>query len=512
MARYAYDRLSALDNSFLALERLDAYMHVASTQIFEAGPLSTASGGIDAGAIKEMVESCLHLIPRYRQKLAWIPFQNHPVWVDDAQFKLDYHVRHTSLPRPGDDEQLKRLSARIMEQHLDRRRPLWEMWVVEGLEHNRFALISKVHHCMIDGVSGVDLMKVLMTTTTDYEIHESPTYIPRPAPSGMELLTHEVMRQATLPLSILPGVGSLLTEFRDIRRQALTGARTIIDTLGGSLRPPSSTPINGSVGPHRLFDWLTMELSDIKAIRKTLGGSLNDVVLAVVTGATRRFLERRRVSPAEIEFRVLAPVSVRGAKEQGAMGNRVSAWVVELPVGEEDPVRQLEAISKRTAELKQAKGAVSAELLTQAAEWTPSMLLSLAGRNVTRLLPFNMVVTNVPGPQCPMYMLGAEMLEVFPHVPLFERLGLGIALMSYNGKLCWGFNADYELVPDVAAFLGCVREAFEDLRRLAAVKRSTLEQMPVQAARAAAAGNGGSDQPETPQKAPGPNGAGATAH
>ena len=467
MARYAYDRLTALDTSFLLLEHQTAYMHVASTITFAAGPLKHKDGGIDADSIKRMVESKLHLIPRYRQKLAWIPLYQHPVWVDDDRFNIDFHIRHISLPRPGNEEQLKRLSALIMEQHLDRRRPLWEMWVVEGLEGDRLALISKVHHCMIDGVSGVDILRVLMSPSPDSEIHDTPSFIPRPAPSGFELLAREALRWASVPLRAARGVGHMLTEIGEVRRQALTSVRTLAGALGGSLRPPSSTPLNRDVGPHRRFDWLNMDLAELKSMRRILGGSLNDLVLTIVTGAVRKFFIHRQMRPGDLHFRIMAPVSVRSAEEHGALGNRVSAWIIELPLGETDPLRQLAAISERTTELKGTKDAVAADILTKAAEWTPSTLLSLAGRNVSRLLPFNMVVTNVPGPQFPMYMLGAEMEESFPHVPLTDSLGLGIALMSYNGKLCWGFNADYDLVPDLPVFLNAIRDSFAELQELA---------------------------------------------
>jgi diacylglycerol O-acyltransferase len=467
MARYAYDRLTALDTSFLLLEHQTAYMHVASTMTFASGPLQHEDGGVDADSIKRLVASKLHLIPRYRQKLAWIPLYQHPVWIDDARFNIDFHIRHISLPRPGTEKQLKRLSALIMEQHLDRRRPLWEMWIVEGLEGNRLALISKVHHCMIDGVSGVDILRVLMSPFPDREIHDTPSFIPRPAPSGLELLSREALLWASVPVRALRSVGNMLTEVGEVRRHALTYIRTIASALGGSLRPPSSTPLNRDVGPHRRFDWLNMDLAELKALRRILGGSLNDLVLTIVTGAVRRFFIHRQVRLADLHFRVMAPVSIRSEEEHGAMGNRVSAWIIELPLAETDPIRQLAMISQRTSELKSQKDAVAAEILTQVAEWTPSTLLSLAGRNASRLLPFNMVVTNVPGPQFPMYMLGAEMEESFPHVPLTDALGLGIALMSYNGKLCWGFNADYDLVPDLPVFLNAVRDSFAQLQELA---------------------------------------------
>lgn len=466
MARYAYDRLTALDNSFLILEKPNAYMHVASTMIFEGGPLTTPEGGIDADAIKQVFASSLHLIPRYRQKLAYVPFTSQPVWVDDDRFNLDFHIRHSALPRPGTEAQLKRLSGRIMQQHLDRQRPLWELWIIEGLSGGRFALISKVHHCMIDGISGVDMLKILLSPFETHEIHDTPQFIPRPSPSNVELLVDEATHWAKLPLEAARGVGGLLAAAQDTQRDLLTRGRAVAETLGASFRTASATPLNGEIGPHRRFDWLTMSLADIKTIRRGLGGSLNDIVLTVVTGAVRRFLQRRLVDPRRIDFRVMTPVSVRTEDERGSFGNRVSAWVVDLPVGEEDPRRQLEAIRRTTSELKSSKRAVGAEVLTQVAEWTPSTLLSLAGRNMTRLLPFNMVVTNVPGPQFPMYMLGAKLLETFPHVPLVDNLGLGIALLSYDGKLCWGFNADYDLIPDLSAYVKATRESFEELQEL----------------------------------------------
>ncbi len=467
MARYAYERLSALDNSFLVLEKPNSYMHVASTQIFEGGPLRTEDGGIDATALRKMVASVLHLIPRYRQKLAYIPIENHPVWVDDDRFNLDYHLRHTSLPRPGTEEQLQRLSARIMQQHLDRTRPLWEMWVVEGLEGGGFAIISKVHHCMIDGVSGVDLMKVLMSTNPDQPIVDSPPFIPRPAPSWPELLRHEVFRRATLPLEILRGARDLMREADDIRRDFSTRVRHAIEAVGGTLRLPSETPLNRPIGPHRRFDWLKMDLDELKGRRRALGGTLNDLVLTIVTGAVQTFLKQRQVNPDGIHFRVMAPVSVRSEDEHGQLGNRVSAWIVDLPLDEEDPIKQLARIREITSELRDSKRAVGADVLTQAMEWTPTSLLALGARNITRLLPFNMVVTNVPGPQFPMFMAGAEMTETYPHVPLTDRLALGLALMSYNGKLCWGFNADYDLIPDLREFLNAIEASHASLRRAA---------------------------------------------
>jgi WS/DGAT/MGAT family acyltransferase len=469
MARYAYERLTALDNSFLILEGPNAYMHVASTMVFDAGPLRREDGGIDADALKEKIGASLHRIPRYRQKLAWIPVENHPVWVDDDSFSLDYHVRHTALPRPGSEEQLKRLSSRIMQQHLDRARPLWEIWVVEGLDKERFALVTKVHHCMVDGISGVDLMKVLMSPAAEAPLlpDESPRFVPRPAPSALELLRHELERFVRLPFAAVRDVRGFVREADDARQEVLVRLRAAAETLGASLRSASPTPLNRPIGPHRRFGWMTMDVAEVKAVRRALGGSLNDVVLTIVTGAVRRYLERRGVRMQGLDFRVMAPVSVRATGQDGTLGNRVSAWVLPLPLDEDDPRDRLRRISERTSDLKESRSAVGAEMLTQVAEWTPSNLLALGARNVTRLLPFNLVVTNVPGPQFPMYMAGARMLEVFPHVPLAGNLGLGIALLSYDGRIHWGFNADYDVVPDLEDFVSDTRDALAELLRSA---------------------------------------------
>ncbi len=482
MARYAYDRLTALDNSFLLFERPNAYMHVASTQVFEIGPLRTADGGVDAEAIRKAIGAQLHLIPRYRQKLAKTPIEGRPVWVDDPAFNLDYHVRHTSLPKPGNEAQLKRLSSRVMEQHLDRQRPLWEIWIVEGLDDDHFAMISKVHHCMIDGVSGVDLLRILMAPTPDQQIPEAPMFIPRPEPSGFELLRDEAMRRIAMPFKLLGGLGELVGEARDARRDLVNRVQSLSSMIGRTLRSATETPLNRDIGPHRRFDWFKMELDELKSIRRALDGSLNDVVLTIVTGAVQRFLEARQCDTHDICFRVMAPVSVRAKQEQGALGNRVSAWIIDLPVGEADPTARFKNIHEQTTQLKQSKEAVAAELLTQAAEFTPTGLLALGARNVTRMLPFNLVVTNVPGPQFPMYMLGAQMLDIYPHVPLMDHLGLGIALMSYDGQLHWGFNADYDVVPDLRDFVEDIQAAYHELARAAGVS--------VEGARPAPKGNG----------------------
>jgi len=464
---YAYDRLSFLDNSFLLLEGPNSPMHVAGTALYESGSLRLANGGIDIDRIRAYVMSRLHLIPRYRQRLAFVPIENHPVWIDDGHFNIHYHVRHTALPRPGDERQLKRLAARIMSQHLDRSKPLWEIWVVEGLESaDHFAMISKIHHCMVDGMSSVDLLNVLLQPTPQ-ETFEPPTeWNARPSPTPMELLRDAAYRYATLPLELGRNVQTLARAATDPRSDIRARLRAVRDTLSSGMESPTATPLNQSIGPHRRFDWLAMDLDRVKAVKNRLGGTLNDVVLATVAGAVRSFLSRRRVPVQDLDFRVMAPVSVRSEAERGSLGNRVSAWMVPMPLGERDPRRRLEKIRETTSALRQSKQALGAEVLTAVGEWTPSTLLSLAAQLATRRLPFNLVVTNVPGPQVPLYLLGARMLDNYGLVPLTDNLCLGLVLFSYAGKLCWGFTAEWDLIPDLHDFVLDVEASFHELADL----------------------------------------------
>lgn len=463
MGRYNYERLSAQDTTFLFMEHDSVYMHVASTAVYEAGPLKTAEGGIDIDKYRRGVEAVLHLIPRYRQKLRWIPFLDHPVWVDDRHFDINYHIRHTSLPRPGNREQLKSLASRVMAQSLDRTKPLWEFWVVEGLEDDRFALISKVHHCMIDGSSGVDLATTMMSLTPEHDEPMAPhPYIPRAAPSRRELFFDEVTRMLSLPLAAVRGFREFNREAESLTAEIDKRAKALAQLVPYAVRSASETPLNGKLGPHRLFDWLTTPLSEMREVRRAFDCTVNDLVLATVAGAVREYLIRRRIDPSELSFRVSAPVSVRSEADRGKMGNKVSSWILKLPIGEADPVRRLQAIHDVTQELKQSEQALGVQMLMAAAEWAPSQLLSLGSQATAG--PINMIVTNVPGPQVPLYMLGAKLVEMYPQVPLLENTGLGVALFSYDGNIFWGFNADRALVPDVNIFASMIRASFQELR------------------------------------------------
>jgi WS/DGAT/MGAT family acyltransferase len=464
---YFYDRLSAMDNTFLLSETPTTPMHVAGIEVFEAGPLQTDEGGIDIGKIREAYAGALHLVPRYRQKLLWIPIENRPVWVDDPHFNLDYHVRHVSLPRPGKEEDLRRASSRILANHLDRHRPLWEIWVVEGIEHDRFAIIAKAHHCMLDGSAGVEVAQVLLSLTPDTVIPEPKPWRPREIPTPQQLVRDETWRYATLPFRAVRGIRAFRKEAEDVGAELKTRAKALRDFFGATTSPSSETPINGPLGPHRRFDWLNISLADVKAVRKKLDCTVNDVFLATVTGACREYLMGRDVEVDDIIFRASTPVSLRAEDDHKQTGNRVSSWIVDLPVGESDRRAQLAAIHAETDRLKESRQAMGMEMMMAAAEFAPSGILSLGIEMASG--PVNIIVTNVPGPQVPLYMLGCRQLSMIPEVPLLEHVGLGIALMTYNGNVFWGFTADYDLVPDLESFVDLIERSFAELAALAGV-------------------------------------------
>jgi WS/DGAT/MGAT family acyltransferase len=468
-APFHYDRLSSQDATFLDLESPTAPQHVAATVVLRTGSLRTPAGGVDIERIRAYVGSRLHRIPRYRQRLAHVPLENHPVWVDDEHFSIDFHVRHTALPKPGDRRQLKRLSSRILSQRLDRRRPLWELWVVEGLEGGeRFAIVQKTHHSVIDGISGVDLMAVLLRGEPSDDFEPGPPWTPRPAPGRGELLAAELRRRASGAAQLALSRGpSVLRDPRAFLGAVREGVEAVGETLAAGLRPASNTPLNRPLGAHRSFDWLDMKLADLKRVKDRLGGTVNDVVLATVAGALRRFFALRRVDVEGLHVRANVPVSMRAAEERGRLGNRIALWMTDLPVSEPDPLRRLALVRETTARLKTSKQALGAEVLAAVSDWTSSSLLSLAVRVSARGRPYNLVVTNVPGPQVPLYLLGAEVEACYPVVNLLPQQGLGVALFSYAGSLFWGFTADPEVVPDLAGFPGLVQAAFGELAEAA---------------------------------------------
>jgi diacylglycerol O-acyltransferase len=437
------ERLSGLDASFLHMERAGAHMHVASTSIFE-GPAPSH------GEFRDHIASRLHLVPRFRQKLRFIPFdQGRPVWVDDPHLNLDYHVRQTALPAPGSEEQLRNLAARIFSQQLDRSKPLWELWLVEGLRDGRFAIIGKSHHALVDGVSGVDITTVLFDL--DAEPQGSPAAAPpwlaRPEPTDLKLLGDAVRERLTSPKEIVRGFRAALRG----PRQVVQGIGATSKMIGAGMAAPSSV-FNVEIGPHRRFAITQADLGDLKRVKDAHGGTVNDVILSIVAGGIGKYLRARGHDTEGLELRAMVPVSVRADEEHGALGNRISAMMAPLPIWCEEPVERLQVVTEEMGDLKASGQAVGAEILTKITDFAPTTIASQAARLQPAQRFFNLVVTNVPGPQFPLYVLGRRMESIFPMVPLARRQALCVGIMSYNGQVNFGLIGDYDAMADLDSF------------------------------------------------------------
>jgi diacylglycerol O-acyltransferase / wax synthase len=437
------ERLSGLDTSFLHLERSGAHMHVASVSVFE-GTAPTHQ------EFRDHIASRLHLVPRFRQKLRFVPLtQGRPVWIDDPHLNLDYHVRQTALPAPGSDEQLRNLAARIFSQQLDRSKPLWELWLVEGLTGDRFAIIGKSHHALVDGVSGVDITTVLFDLDPEPAgaPEKAPPWLARPEPTDTQLLTEAWKERLTSPKEIYRGF-----------RAALRGPRQVVKGVGATSKIVTAgmaapdTAFNVEIGPHRRFQMTQTDLEDLKRVKNAHGGTVNDVILSIVAGALGKYLRARGHDTDGLELRAMVPVSVRAAEEHGALGNRISAMMAPLPVWCEDPVERLQLMTEEMGDLKSSGQAVGAEILTKLTDFAPSTIASQAARLQPAQRFFNLVVTNVPGPQFPLYVLGRKMESIFPMVPLARRQALCVGIMSYNGQVNFGLIGDYDAMADLDSF------------------------------------------------------------
>jgi WS/DGAT/MGAT family acyltransferase len=452
------DRLSGLDASFLHLEQDGAHMHVASTSIFE-GPKP------DYDEFREHVGARLHLVPRFRQKLRFVPLGlSRPMWEDDPHLNLEYHVRQTALPPPGSEEQLRVLAARIFSQALDRTKPLWEMWLVDGLEGDRFAIIGKSHHALVDGISGVDITTVLFDTEREpVGAPGSPQdWIPRPEPSDAQVVAEAVLDRLTNPTEIVSSVTRVLRAPGEIAGRVREGLAAVGEFAGAGLGAPPS-PFNVEIGGHRRFAWERGDLGQLKQIKNRLGGTVNDVVLAAVAGALGRYLRAQGHSTAGLELRAMVPISVRTEGERGALGNRVSAMMASLPVGVEDPVERLRVVNDTMGDLKSSRQAVGATLLTELTAFAPPTIMAQAARLQSRQRFFNLVVTNVPGPQFPLYLLGRELSAIFPMVPLAKRQAVCVGIMSYNGQINFGLIGDYDAMPNLDRLGGDLRSVIAEL-------------------------------------------------
>jgi diacylglycerol O-acyltransferase len=494
MPQQHLDRLTSIDASFLHQEGSSSHMHIGALLIFE-GPAPAFAD------FSDHVRARLHLVPRYRQKLATPPFESgRPLWVDDPTFNLDYHVRHTALPAPGSEEQLLLLTSRIASQPLDRSKPLWETWLVEGLTDGRFAVISKTHHALVDGVAGVDLASVLFDTERvpkppDAELE---AWRPQAEPSPAELVLAGVRGVVNTTAELL--VRAIVAATRpgtslNLIRDAAEGVGEI---LWAGLNPAPETPLNVKIGPHRRFAVVRQQLSDYKEIKDAFGGTVNDVVLTVVSGALAEWLHSRGIRTEGLEMRALVPVSVRSRDQRGTLGNQLTVMRSPLPVYIKDPVARLRFVRGAMIGLKESKQAVGAATLAAVNNLAPPTILAQASRLNFSTRLFNLIVTNIPGPQMPLYVLGRKLTDLFPVAFLPEHHGLAIAIMSYNGGLDYGLLGDYDAMPDIDLVAERIDAALAELLAAARGKPSRAKltassPAPTAATRrpSSAGGNGG---------------------
>ena len=456
------DRMSPLDASFLHVEDAVSHMHIGSVAVFEGPPPTPLD-------VAEMVAGKLPAVPRYRQKVRFVPFDlGRPVWVDDPHFNLGYHLRHTALAAPGGDQELRNLVGRVMSQQLDRHKPLWEMWIVEGLEHDHWALVSKVHHCMVDGVSGTDLLTVVLDAEREPARPIADTWQAEPEPGSVRLIRDAIADFVASPYEQIRAVRSATRAPRQMLQQTGELARGL-RAWTGVVRPTPSSSLNGPIGPHRRWDWARTTLADVKTVRRAVGGTVNDIVLTVLTRGFRDLLLARDENVEGRVVRTLVPVSVRTSGERGTYNNRVSAMIAALPVGLEDPAERLAAIRAQMDDLKESKQAVAGEVLTSLSGFAPSMLLALGTRVAMRIPQRNVntVTTNVPGPQHQLYACGRPMIEAFPFVPLASTVRIGVAIFSYNGMLNYGVTGDYDTAPDISVVCSGVEAGMTELLKLA---------------------------------------------
>lgn len=456
------DRLSTLDAEFLHLEDDNSHMVIAGICTFADPPPTLEQ-------LTALVASKLHRIPRYRQRVRTVPFElGRPVWVDDPHFNLGYHVRHTALPSPGGDDELHQLMGRLMSQPLDRQRPLWETWLIEGLSGDRWGLLCKIHHCMVDGISGVQLLEVLLDLEPDVELGEPQPWSPSPEPSAPAKILN-AWGGAIVDSSrwVTRAAGMVRDPLGAVRRAGELGGGLL--QLGARLANTPSSSIQGSIGPHRVWRHTSVDLAEVKRIGKALGGTVNDVVLAAVTHGYRQLLERRGDDPDTTVVRSLVPVSVRGSDAEGVPDNRVSALLLELPVAVTDPIERLHTVREGMVELKGSHMAEAGEIVTDLGNLAPPVVVgsvSRLGLKVQHRITqrsVTTVTTNVPGPQFPLYCLGREMLEYFPFVPISYGVRVGTAILSYNGHLAFGITGDYDSATDIGVLADGVVAGVQEL-------------------------------------------------
>lgn len=461
MTTQKLSRLSAVDASFLVQERQGSHMHIGGVMIFE-GPMP------EINVLKAHINSRLHLVPRYRQRLVWAPMESgRPFWADDPDFNLSYHVRDAALPAPGNDEQLERMCARIYSQRLDRQKPLWEMWLIDGLAGGRFAMILKTHHAVVDGIAGVDVGTVLLGMEPTTTISDPMPWTPGPMPTQGELLEIGLREAAQAPLkagrkimNVVRGNGSAREELSEF----VAGAtKAVSETIDAAPRTPLNTQISG----HRRYRFVRNSLEDFKEIKTLLDTTLNDVVLTVTSDSLGRWLRSRYYPTDGLKLRALVPVSTRPKARRGvdaaSGGNELLAMRGSLPVEEMDVLKRLNYIKNSMDGLKKSNQAIAADALTAVQNFAPPTVLAQASRLNFSTRLFNLLVTNVPGPQMPLYLLDRQMIDAFPIPFLAENHGLAVAVMSYNGRINFGILGDYDAVPDIQVIADGISDSRDDL-------------------------------------------------
>jgi diacylglycerol O-acyltransferase len=456
------DRLSAIDAAFLAQEKPTTHMHIGGIAVFE-GPAPRYED------FRDHIASRLHLVPRYRQKLAFPPLDTgRPLWIDDPTFNLGYHVRHTALPEDGDEQALLTLVGRIFSQRLDRSKPLWELWLVEGLDGGRFGFVSKTHHALVDGVSGADLATVLFDLDPKgTELDPPDPWVPSPEPSGATLTAHSLggvaRRVGELAVDTAGAVtrpGSTLGRARE-----LAGAIGEVARMGLDAAP--KTPLDAKPGPHRRVALVAAELATFKAIKDAFGGTVNDVVLAVVAGGLRDFMHARGRRTEGMELKACVPVSVRSDEQRGALGNQLTQVMAPLPLFIEDPVQRLRYVREAMAHIKDSRIGMGAEAIAALQDFAPPTILSQASRMNFAGRFYNLLVTNIPGPQFPLYLLGRRLQAMFPIAFLAGDRTLAIAIISYDGELNFGLIGDYDEMEDIEVVTEGIKRAVDELATLA---------------------------------------------
>ena len=452
------DRLSPLDTTFLLLERDGQPMHIGGLMVFE-GP---------APGYEELctyLDSRLDQVPRYRQRIQSVPLHiGQPIWVDDENFELEFHVRHTAVPKPGRTEQVERLASRLLSQRLDLDRPLWEMWLVEGLDKGRWALINKAHHAMIDGLSGHDIMEVILDLDPEGRDNPPSTWAPAPGPGSVGLVTDAVIDSVKRPGEHLSRIVSRVASPRELAEHVTVRAMGSA-SVGGRLLSTESA-LGGPSGPHRRWGWVEGDLSTLKAVKNAFGGTLNDVILTAVTGGFRALLASRGVDIRPVQVQSMIPVSMRGPGDASG-GNEVSAMFAQLPIGIDDPVERLHAMTRQMDRVKKSGTPLTVDSIIGLADFVPPALFAAAGRVAGQInqRAFDTVTTNVPGPQLPLYLLGRQLETLIPFVPLAMGVRVATAIVSYNGTINFGVTADYDTVRDLDVFLSGIETTLGDLGR-----------------------------------------------